>query len=64
MSRETETYRLELEQLRAAFPNKIIISRSELMNYLGRKRWWLDSHGFTERDFTLVSVANRLSKLK
>ena len=64
MSRETETYRLELEQIRAAFPDKAVINRTELMTYLGRKRWWLDSHGFTEKDFTLVSVANKLSKLK
>ena len=64
MSRETETFRLEYEMLRAAFPNKAVINRTELMDYLGKKRWWLDSHGFCERDFTLVCVANRLSKLR
>ena len=64
MSRETETYRLELEQIMAAFPGKAIISRVELMQYLGKKRHWLDSHGFAGKDFTVVSVANRLSKMK
>lgn len=64
MSRETETYRLELEQIRLAFPNQAVINRTELMRYLNRGRTWLDSHGFTGKDFTLVSVANRLSKMK
>lgn len=64
MSLENETFRLELEQIKSAFPNKAIINRTELMTYLGRKRAWLDSHGFTGTDFTLVSVANKLSKLK
>lgn len=64
MSRENETFRLEYEMLLTVFPNKAIINRTELMKYLGKKRWWLDSHGFTEKDFTLVCVANRLSKLR
>ena len=64
MSRENETYRLELEQLIAFFPGKTIINRTELMSYLGKKRVWLDSHGFAGTNFTLVSVANKLSKLK
>lgn len=64
MSRENETYRLELEQLIAFFPGKAIINKTELMNYLGKKRVWLDSHGFTGTDFTLVNVAHKLSKLK
>lgn len=64
MSRENETYRLELEQIREFFPGKAIINRTELMSYLGKKRVWLDSHGFAGTNFTLVSVANKLSKLK
>ena len=64
MSRENETYRLELEQLMAFFPGKAIINRTELISYLGKKRVWLDSHGFAGTNFTLVSVANKLSKLK
>lgn len=64
MSRESETYRLELEQLMTFFPGKAIINKTELMNYLGKKRVWLDSHGFTGTNFTLVAVANKLSKLK
>ena len=46
MSRENETYRLELEQIREFFPGKAIINRTELMSYLGKKRVWLESHGF------------------
>ena len=64
MSRETETYRLELEQIREFFPGKAIINRTELIQYLGKKRVWLENHGFIGTDFTLVSVANKLSKLK
>ena len=62
--RECETFRAELEQLRAAFPNKAIINRSELMDYLGKKRFWLDHHGFGSKEFTLVNVAHKLSKLR
>lgn len=64
MSRENETFRLELEMLREAFPSKAIISRTELMQYTGKGRAWLDAHGFAGKDFTLVNVANKLSKLK
>lgn len=63
MARENETYRLELEQLRNRFPNQAIINRTELMEYLGRNRTWLDNHGFSGKDFTLVQVAHRLSKM-
>ena len=62
--REPETYRLELEQLLAAFPQKRVINRTELMGYLGKSKNWLLSHGFTGTEFTLVGVANKLSKLK
>ena len=64
MSRENETYRLELEQLMVAFPQQAVINRTELMRYLHRGRMWLDSHGFTGNNFTLVFVAHKLSKLK
>lgn len=64
MARESETYRLELEQLRIAFPNKAVINRTELQEYTGKGRVWLNSHGFTQKDYTLVYVASKLSKLK
>lgn len=64
MARENETYRLELEQLRMAFPNKIVINRTELQAYTGKGRVWLDSHGFIGTSFTLVNVAHKLSKLE
>ncbi len=64
MSRENETYRLELEQIRAAFPNQAVIGRTELMHYLGKGRSWCDFHGFAGKDFTIVKVAYILSKMK
>ena len=64
MSKETETYRLELERLIAFFPDKRVINRTQLMKYTGKGRTWLNSHGFTGTEFTLVGVANKLSKLK
>ena len=62
--REQETYRLELERLIAFFPYQRVINRTELMRYLGKGRTWLKSHGFEGTEFTLVGVANKLSKLK
>lgn len=64
MSRENETFRLELEQLRIAFPNQALINRKELQAYLGRSRNWCDAHGFCGKDFTLVKVAQILSSMK
>ena len=61
MSRERETFRLELEMLTKAYPNKHIYNRSDLMAYLGRGRCWLDSHGFTGQEYTAVDVAQKLA---
>ena len=61
--KEPETYRLELERLIAFFPDKRVINRTELMEYTGKGRAWLKSHGFVGTEFTLVGVANKLSKL-
>lgn len=63
MSRERETYRLELEQVMAAFPNKAVLNRTDVMAYTGRKRTWLDNHGFTAREFTRTDVAHILACL-
>ena len=62
--KEAETYRLELERLIAFFPYQRVINQTELMQYLGRGRKWLKSHGFDGTEFTLVNVAHKLSKLK
>lgn len=62
MSRETETYRLELEQIRAAFTGKAVINRTELMAYLGKKRSWLDSHGFAGKDFYSCICSKQIIK--
>ena len=65
MAKENPTYRLELEQLLARFPGQTILSRTDIMNYTGRGRTWLDSHGFKGRkDFTAVQVAHILSGIK
>ncbi len=64
MSRENETFRLELEQIREAFPDKRVINHTELEKYLGKSRNWCDAHGFGGKDFTLVKVAHILSNLK
>lgn len=64
MARERETYRLELEQVLAAFPNKATLTRTDVMAYTGRGRKWLNNHGFTGRQFTRTDVANILSGLR
>ena len=64
MSRENETFRLELEQLRLAFPNQAIINRTELQKYLCKSRNWCEAHGFCGKDYTLVKVAHTLSSLR
>ena len=64
MAREKETYRLELEQVLAAFPDKRALTRTDVMNYTGRGRKWLDSHGFKGTQFTAVDVANKMAALR
>ena len=65
MARENATYRLQLEQIIAQYPDKEILSRTDIMKYTGRGRKWLDSHGFAGRtDFTRVQVAHILSGIK
>jgi hypothetical protein len=61
MAREKETFRLELELLLAAYPQKRIYNRSDIMAYTGRGRKWLDSHGFTGQEYTAVDVARQLA---
>ena len=63
MARENETYRLELEQLLARFPEKTVLTRQEVMEYTGKGRGWLDAHGFAGKDLTVVKVAHLLSTL-
>ena len=60
MPREKETFRLEMELLLTAYPNKRIFNRSDIMAYTGRGRKWLDSHGFTGQEYTAVDVARTL----
>ena len=64
MAREKETFRLELEQVLAAFPNKRVLTRKDVMAYTGRGRKWLDSHGFNALEFTAVDVARQMSMIR
>ena len=58
MPKEKPTYRLELEQLRASFPGKNVLTRTEIMAYTGKKDYWLNHHGFKGKSsLTLVQVA-------
>lgn len=41
MPREKECYRIVLERLDAAFPNKAILSISDVSKYTGRSREWV-----------------------
>lgn len=64
MPREKATYRLELEALRERFPDRTVLTRQEIMDYTGKGKCWMNSHGFQgKRDFTLVQVAAILTNL-
>ncbi len=64
MPKEKPTFRLELEQLRAHFPDKTILTKKEIMEYTGKKEYWMNSHGFKGRgDLTVVQVAAILTDL-
>lgn len=64
MSRELPLFRIELEQIMAAFPDKAVLNRTDIMRYTGRGRCWLDSHGFSGQEFTRADVANTLAGLR
>ena len=64
MPREKPTFRLELEQLRARFPEKNVLSRKEIMEYTGKKDFWMDHHGFKGKSsLTMVQVAAILTDM-
>ena len=64
MPKEKPTLRLELEQLRARFPGKSVLTKKEIMEYTGKKEFWMNSHGFKGKgDLTLVQVAAILTDL-
>ena len=64
MPREKPTFRLELEQLRERFPDKNVLTKKEIMEYTGKKEFWMNSHGFKDRgDLTLVQVAAILTDM-
>lgn len=64
MAKEKPTYRLELEQLKSKYPDKTVLTKTDIMEYTGRGRRWMDSHGFKGKgDLTIVQVAAILSNL-
>ncbi len=64
MAREKPTYRLHLEQIRERFAGKTILTRTEVMEYTGKGRTFLDSHGFKgKRDITAVELAEFMAGL-
>ena len=64
MAREKPTYRLHLEQIREQFQGKNILTRTEVMQYTGRGRTFLDSHGFKGKTYiTAVELADFMAGL-
>ena len=63
MPREAESYRPELEQILAYFPNKRVLSTKEIMEYTGRSRHWLERRKMLG-DMTAVQLALALTKLR
>ncbi len=63
MPREAESYRPELEQILAYFPEKRVLNTKDIMEYTGRSRHWLLDHGLIG-DKTAVQLALALTKLK
>ena len=59
--REPEGYRDELMQLNQHFPDKAVLNRQDIMDYTGKKRYWMDSHGFKGlKSFTKQQAARIL----
>ncbi len=64
MPKEKPTFRLELEQLKARFPDKNVLTKQDIMEYTGRKEFWMNSHGFKGKgDLTIVQVAAILTDM-
>lgn len=48
----------------AHFPGKSVLTKKEIMEYTGKKEYWMNSHGFKGRgDLTVVQVAAILTDL-
>ena len=64
MPKEKPTYRLEVEALKAMFPDKNILTKQEIMQYTGKKEYWLNHHGFKGKSsLTIVQVAAILTDM-
>ena len=62
MPRDAESYRPELEQILAYFPDKRILTTKEVMEYTGKSRHWLQNRGLLG-EMTSVQLALALTKL-
>jgi len=65
MARENETFRLELEQIRATFGVKNLLTVTDVATYTGRSRNWVrQKFGINGKDgITAVKLAQVLSSL-
>ena len=61
--KEPETYRLELEQIKRQFPNKTILTHTDVASYTGHSRAWLSRNLSITGDITAVKLAYKLSQL-
>jgi len=61
MPREKEGFREQLEQLNKHFPEQDMLNRTDIMNFTGKKQYWMDHHGFKgRRNFTKQEAARLL----
>ena len=64
MPRENETYRLELEQILAAFGGKRVLSVTDVARYCGHSRKWCREHfGISGDGVTAVKLALMMSRM-
>lgn len=62
MSRESESYRPELQEILEYFSGKRVLTTADVMSYTGRSRDWVRSHEMTG-EITAVQLALKLTKL-
>ena len=63
MPREAESYRPELEQILAYFPGKRVLNTTEIMEYTGKSRHWLQNRNMLG-EMTAAQLALALTKIR
>jgi hypothetical protein len=61
--KEPETFRLELEQIKRQFPNKTILTHTDVAKYTGHSRAWCSRNLGITGDITAVKLAYKLSQI-